>query len=305
MIYTVTLNPALDVSGKVDELIPDEKSYVFEEVITPGGNGINAGIIAQRLGAKVTACGFLGGSNGIEIKRLLKATKLHEKFINIQGKTRMNLTVSNLKTHKQTRLSFPGPKIRAQEMKSLEAQLLKTKKTDLIVIGGSLPPNLKPTALAGLIKKLKTKGQKVLVDIPGKPLKAALKARPDFIKPNLVEFQDLVGEKVSTMGEILPLVRKLNLPLVCVSSVEGGAILVSKEEAWFGKIPPVKIVSTVGAGDSMVGAISYGLTQGCSLEELLRWGLASACATLTETGLTLGSPKNIKKYYPQIIMRKL
>lgn len=308
-IYTLTLNPALDISGTVEELIPNEKSYVENEIHTPGGNGINAAVIAHRLKGRVVATGFLGGSNGEEIASLLTKEGLRHEFLPIKGRTRMNLTVSNLKTHKQTRLSFPGPQIKRVELKELESYLSKLTEQDSILIGGSLPPGVSTQFVSSLVKKLSKRGVKCLVDMPGKSLKEIISSKPYFIKPNLIEFQDLTGKKVETVARILPLVKKLNdeIPLICVSSVEGGAILVNKTKAWFGKLPKVKIRSTVGAGDSMVGAIAAQLARDpdTPLDDLLRYGLAASCATLTEEGMVLGSRKSIEAYRSKILISEI
>lgn len=309
MIHTITLNPALDISGTVDQLVPDEKSYVYDEIQTPGGNGINAAIIAHRLGGPVTATGFLGGSNGDEIKQLLKKENVRHRFVEILGNTRMNLTVTNSRTHRQTRLSFPGPRIQSKELNSLIKIVSAFKKTDLVIIGGSLPPGIKASDVSHLVRLLNTKGIPCMVDMPGKILAQVISSKPLFIKPNLVEFQELVGRKVKSIKSILPLVRKLNnsVPLICVSSVEGGAILVTKDEAWYGRIPKVKVLSSVGAGDSMVGAMAAAIEQNrnMSIKDLLQSGLAASCATLIEEGMVLGSKKAIIKYRPKIYMKEI
>ncbi|MBK7963051.1 MAG: hypothetical protein IPK04_18770 [Bdellovibrionales bacterium] len=143
-----------------------------------------------------------------------------------------------------------------------------------------------------------------------------------MIKPNLREFQELVGKNVQSIRTVLPFARRLSksISLVCVSSVEGGALLVTKNKAWFGRIPKVKVRSTVGAGDSMVGAMAAALesykiqkTNKESIDtfleengsELLRWGLAAACATLVEQGMILGDKKSILKYRPMIEIREI
>lgn len=309
MIYTITLNPALDISGTIYQLIPDEKSYVTNETHSPGGNGINAAIIAHRLGAKVVATGLLGGTNGEDIESLLDKEKLKHNFVHISGSTRMNLTVSNVKTHRQTRLSFPGPKITRNEFKQLVLYLERVKEEDMVIIGGSLPQQVASRSVAQLIRSLKKKNVICLVDVPGKVLAEVISSRPYFIKPNLTEFQQLIGKKVRTINSILPIVRQLNekVPLICVSSVEGGAILVNKSDAWFGKIPKVKIRSTVGAGDSMVGAIAHELSKNpfTTLDKLLREGLAASCATLSEEGMVLGSRKSIQHLRKHIHIRQL
>src|SRR4051794_38506179 len=115
----MTPNPALDLGGTVENLIPNEKAYVHDETRFPGGNAINAARIIKKFGQPVVAGGFLGGAIGQELEALLKREGVSCQFVPIQGCTRVGVTVSNSKTHLQTRLSFPGPKIRPQEAKSL------------------------------------------------------------------------------------------------------------------------------------------------------------------------------------------
>lgn len=309
MIYTVTFNPALDVSGVVDNLIPDEKNYVKDEMHMPGGNGLNAGIIAHRLKREVILTGLIGGSNGEEVKRLLDKDKIPHSFVEITGMTRMNLTIANKTDHRQTRLSFPGPLVIASEARNLAALLHKVSPKDIILLGGSLPLGLNTNYVVKLIKSFRSDGIRCLVDMPGNLLKDIITAKPSFIKPNLSEFQILVGKKVNSLNGVVQSARRLldDVPIICVSSVEGGAILMNKREVWFGKIPSVKIRSTVGAGDSMVGAMIslWDRNPSASIEELLRLGLSASCATLTEPGLTLGSRKSILKYQSQIMLKKL
>lgn len=308
MIVTVTFNPALDVSGDVEEIVPDEKTYVHGEKHAPGGNGINAGVIASRLGAPVILTGFLGGTNGAAIRDLLRAEALRLDFVPIKASTRMNVTVSNRKTHRQTRLSFPGPAIRPAEKVQL-ARKLRRSSPSLVVFGGSLPKAYPLSDVAHLLRALRTRKIPFVVDMPGKSLKQLLKLKPLLIKPNLTEFQELTGTTAKSIPEVLKTARKLlkHADHICVSSVDGGALLVTKTEAWWGKIPRVKIRSTVGAGDSMVGAMASLLARDPQTppEVLLRVGLAASCATLTERGVLLGKRAAIEKYKSRITLRAL
>jgi 1-phosphofructokinase family hexose kinase len=309
MIYTITFNPALDLSGFVEYLSPNEKNYVHDEIYSPGGNGINSGLIAQRLNSKVLLTGFLGGANGEEIKSKLNALHVKHDFIKISGSTRMNITISNNKTHQQTRLSFPGPKIKNVEKNHLFLMLKKLSSHDLVILGGSLPPGISVSFVLRLIKFIKSRNAFCMVDMPGKVIKDLIKARPDFIKPNLTEFQEIIGKKVTSIRSSIIQVKKLlnDVPMICLSSVEGGALFLTTKEIWYGKLPPVKIRSTVGAGDSMVGAMANRIESGRSFtcEELLRIGLSASCATLTEKGATLGTKKSILNYYPKILIKKI
>jgi 1-phosphofructokinase family hexose kinase len=320
MIYTITPNPALDLSGVVDELVPNEKAYVHQEVWSPGGNAINAARIIQALKAPVTASGFLGGGIGAEVENLLNQEKVKNQFIKIKGMTRVNVTVSSLEDHLQTRLSFAGPTILKSEKNQLNDWISRIRPPALLVIGGKLPQGMSPSDICRWIQVAKKQGIETMVDMPGAILKGIYKARPLFIKPNLVEFQEFLGKKMSSIPEVLKEVKKLNreIPLICISSVKGGALLVSSTGAWFGEIPKVKVRTTVGAGDSMVGAMAayfwkswvsknkrWNNVSDDFLAQLLGWGLAAACATLTLPGLSLGEGRQIRSYFPKIRVRRI
>ncbi len=309
MIYTITFNPALDITGVVDNLIPNEKSYVTNVIHTPGGNGINAGIVAARLGTEVKLSGFLGGDNGDQLMGLLEAQKLNHHFISISSNTRMNVTVSNRTTHKQTRLSFPGPRVTTSEWKKLVSFVEGMKSTeDIVILGGSLPAGVPASRVSSLVRSFRTRGIKCFVDMPANSLGTVLKAKPYFIKPNLQEFQELTQTKVTNIHGVLRTASKLRdiVPLICVSSVEGGALLMGHGEVWFGKTPKLSIKSTVGAGDSMVGAMASLLARNSQapLDELLRIGLAASAASLSEPGLNLGSKRLIMSFLPKIKLKK-
>lgn len=307
-ILSITPNPALDLGGVVDNIVPNEKCYVHDETRSPGGNGINAARILTRLGATVVATGFAGGSTGKEIKSLLDNEDVKTAFLPVAGHSRICVTVSNRKDHQQTRLTFPGPKISRSEGRQLFDFINHDKNISLLIFGGSLPEGFDTSEILRLMKLAHKRKIASVVDCPGRFLPELIKGRPLLIKPNLIEFQELVGKKVKTISAVKKQARNLlnQVPYICISSVEGGALLVTKEGAWFGRIPKVKIKSTVGAGDSMVGAMVAQIVQAkASPDNLLRWGLAAAAATLAQTGTTLGSAKDIQKLYQQTVVKKV
>lgn len=313
-ILTLTPNPSLDISGTVDQLTLNEKSYVYDERRQPGGNGINAAVVAKNLGANVVVTGFLGGDTGREISDLLKKIKLPQDFVVIKNRTRSNVTVSQAQTHLQTRLSFSGPKIAKSEVAVL-IKKIKEKQISHLVIGGSLPPGMSSNDLGRIVMLGHKMDVPVIVDVPGDILVKVVSAMPFFIKPNLLEFQALIGKKITSRDEIITEALKVNrsVPVVCISSVEGGALLVTKDKIVFGKIEEVKVRSTVGAGDSMVGAITYFMHKqknGCEsreldLEEMMRWGLAASAATLSNTGLQIGNKKDTHHYLNKIHIERI
>lgn len=307
-ILTITPNPALDLGGIVDNLKPNEKSYVHDETRSPGGNAINVARILTRLKKPVIATGFLGGSTGEEIKSLLDEEGVKNKFIKIKGHSRICVTVSNKADHHQTRLNFPGPYITYQEKEKIFSLLESQKKISLLVIGGTLPDGLRPADVLRLMRLARKQNIECVVDCPANIMRVLISGKPMLIKPNLTEFQEMTGSSAKSISGVQKVARKLlnKVPYICISSVEGGALLVTRQNSYFGRIPKVNIKSTVGAGDSMVGAIIAQLyKKNTSGEDILRWGLAAAAATLSHPGTAFGSSYEIHRLYNKTMIRQI
>ena len=309
------------MGGIVDHLTPNEKNYVHHETRFPGGNGINAARIIHRLEVPVMTTGFLGGGVGSEIEFFLDKENLKHDFVKIQNPTRISVTISNLETHLQTRLSFSGPEITPENWEALKVHIENFPTNGLAIIGGSLPPGVDGKLFKTLLDHLTSQGISCIVDVPGAILKDSLDANPLLVKPNLLEFQELIGKNVLSIQDVVIESQSLvsKAPLLCISSVENGALLVTKVGVWFGRIPEVEVQTTVGAGDSLVGAMAaklfewrksapeksfttLGLERG---EDLLQWGLAASCATLIVKGTQLGEAKDINRFYPKIEISRI
>lgn len=319
MIYAITPNPALDLSGVVDELVPNEKMYVYDETRFPGGNAINAARVITALGAKVVATGFLGGGTGDELRDLLRAEGVSTRFLEIEGHTRTSITIFNKASGLLTRLSFPGPTIKAEDATALVSLLAKADRRDLFVIGGSLPPGFGTSRLVSLLRFARSRSIPCVVDVPGKHLGAVVSEGALLIKPNLHELQDLAERKITSRSSVLRFAKSHTnkVPFICVSSVDGGALLITSSGAWFGKGPRIKVRSDVGAGDSMVGAMAAQFSKAKAFDArrlagnapfcaaLLRQGLAAAMAKLAMPGTQLGTGKQIQGFFPKIRIQRV
>ena len=306
IIYTLTPNPALDLGGIVDKIVPNEKNYIRAETRFAGGNAINVARLLTKLSIPVRAMGYLGGSVGTEIQGLLDDEHVVHDFVKIQGHTRISITVSSLNTHTQTRLSFPGPHIKQKEIELLLKKIHAIPRRSWLVIGGSFPPGFLPSHVNKIIRIAKSRQILIVLDVPGALLTKINLKGLTLIKPNLVEFQELIGKKVTSIAAVSKTARKLtsDVQFVCVSSVKGGALLVSCDSVWFGTPPRIKVRSTVGAGDSMVAGMVAELCQfkpsadtksiAQLSPQLLQRGLAAAAATLSTPGTQLGSIRDIK-----------
>lgn len=322
-IYTLTLNPALDLSGHVDHLVPNEKNYVHEARLDPGGNGINSGRIARRLGADPVLLGFAGGPSGVQLKNLLDRERLKHRFISIRESTRTNVTVTREDNGQQTRLTFPGPRVRSAEVRALYEQLRHLPRPGVVLLGGSAPQGAPVRFYSQLIRILHTRGLGVGVDVPATLLKSILASRTQkllLLKPNQTELEQLLNQSLRSYRSVAHEAVRLNrqASVVCVSLGERGAIGAFNGQAWHFSSPEVKVRGTVGAGDSLVGAMTahlarLGLADPTQLDcapphevvQAIRWGIAAGAATAATEGTSLGSAPLIRKLCDRVTVREL
>jgi 1-phosphofructokinase family hexose kinase len=312
-VYFICANPALDLSGHASQIIPNEKNYVYDTRIDPGGNAINAARIASRLGVRPLLFGFAGGASGQQLKDLLDREKINHRLTRTRGATRTNVTVTNDSTHQQTRFTFPGPQIRGTEIDTFLKSLGKVRSPGLVVLGGSSPPGCPRAFYPSLVHRLQKLGTEIIVDAPVLDLREILthlKQPLLLIKPNLTELEHLAKKSLTSQQAILKEARKLSVKakIVCVSLGENGALVVFEKKTYFFQSPKVKVRGTVGAGDSMVGAIASQLGQTEDRSEntiinALLYGVAAGAATATTEGTSLGKTNLIRKLLGKVQVR--
>ena len=310
-IYTLTANPALDLSGHVKRLVANEKNYVFAQRRDPGGNGINAARVAHRLGAKVVALGFAGGSTGDEIEVMLKKEGVRTDFTRIAAQTRTNITVTNEFDHQQTRLTFPGPQVTPKEVRKLFETIKQLKGPGIFILGGSIPAGCREDFPMRVARIASERGLGVIADVPSKFLRQLLKssdARFLLLKPNKTELEEALGRSLRSDQAIADAAMRIaarRSKLVCVSLAERGAILATESKAWFGVAPKVRAKGSVGAGDSMVGAMAARLLSSQVVEDVFRWGLAAGAATAEVSGTTLARAVEVRRLVGRVKIREL
>ena len=153
--------------------------------------------------------------------------------------------------------------------------------SDVITISGSIPKGVPIDIYSTLIKMIKEKGKKVILDTSNQPLKEGIKALPTMIKPNSEEIEMLLGLSISNKIELLESavnLHKKGIELVVVSLGKDGALLVCDEGIYHGKPPKLEVVNTVGCGDSMVAAFAVGLSRGYSYKECLKYAISISAA---------------------------
>lgn len=301
-ILTITFNPTVDKSSTVASIKPEKKLRCTDPVYEPGGGGINVSRGLKRLGADSIALFPCGGRTGELLKELLEKEKLEILPVAVSAETRENFIVVDKSSNEQYRFGMPGDEITDEETQMLDDAIMGISPfPEIAVISGSLPEGISTEYLISLIKTLKAKNVKVILDTSGDALTEALKEGVYMVKPNLGELSKFVGKEEldneSADEAAKELIDAGKAEVVAVSMGPQGAYLVSKDETVHMPAPSVKKLSTVGAGDSMVAGIVSVLAKGGSLSEMARMGVACGTAATMSKGTGLFTKENAEKLY--------
>jgi 1-phosphofructokinase family hexose kinase len=274
----LALNPSIDAEWRVDDVLWEEKNNVRSERRWAGGKGINVARWLKHLGGKPQLMLPLGGNTGDELAGYLRAERLAAKIVRLRQPTRVNIIVTT-KAGRQIRFNPLGPIISALEW----GRIFKTVKRELpranlLVLSGSLPRSLPDNVYAVLIRLAHRFGVKTLLDCDGRPLAAALQARPFLVKPNEHELAQWWGRSLRTESDILTAAGALSRKTrgwVLVSRGGQRSLLVNVAEDFqhFAMPRRVKPRNTVGAGDALLAGVARAIQAGAGPEEWLNCGL--------------------------------
>ncbi len=286
MIVSVTLNPCVDRVVFVPGLRVGDTNRVERVETDAGGKGVNLSRVVAELGGRTIATGFLGGGTGAQIRHVLHSQGVHNSFVEAAGATRVNTSIES-GDGPPTTLNEAGPTISEEEWHRLLAHCENLfHRADWVALGGSLPPGVPPDAFRTLGELARREGCRVLLDADGEAMRLGVQMRPDLIKPNLREAERLLGTALPDRSAAVSAARDLRSMAenVIVSMGKDGAALATADGAWLGRSPQVESRSTIGSGDSMLGALLWALGEGSDWPEALRWGLAAGAATATTDG---------------------
>jgi 1-phosphofructokinase len=292
MIVTVTLNPALDKTALVDVMKTNALNRLRDVRLDAGGKGINVSAMIRSLGGESVSIGFAGGGAGESLLSLIAQKGIEADFVRIAGVTRTNLKVVD-NDGGLTELNEPGPVIQPAEWREMEQKLSGYGKPgNTVALSGSIPPGLGKDSYRKLSAMLRHSGAALFLDADGEALKCALESAPDevpdYIKPNryeLLQYFGMADDERITETELITLCCSLldkGIKLAALSMGKAGAIFVNKNGVWRSQAIPVAVRSTVGAGDSMTGALVYGIEQRLPDEQCFALAMAASagsCAT--------------------------
>lgn len=303
MIFTLTMNPCLDRYIYVDELVLDDTIRAKKVVDYPGGKGIDVSRVIRELGGVSIAVAIVGGDTGLKLEEMLNREGVIFTPVRVPQETRLNVIIETKAG--QYRMSMPGEKISAKKLHGVfEVLSALVRPGDVVIVSGSLPRGVVADFYTGIVFSLKQWGATVYFDADGDKLKAGLVGQPDYIKPNLHEFQRLVGAQLSSEGEIVSKAREIiehfELKGILLTMGGRGAYLVTQERVLYTKTVEVKVKSAVGAGDSFLAGFVLKKTEGASDEEALRWANAAGTAAVMTPGTRLCRKADVDRLLERI-----
>ena len=279
MIVTVTPNPAIDRIVVVRGFRGAAINRATVERIDIGGKGINVARNRARLGCEVVATGFLGTDAVRAVVPTLAAGGIHTDFVGVPGDIRVNLKILDPARAEETEINEAGPFVSDGMLDDLLEKLHRlARRCSVMVFSGSLPPGAPDDFYARCIRIAATAGVKTVLDTAGAPLRHGINAAPDLVKPNQAETEELLGGSAIDPVLAARRLRECGAQTVVVSLGAAGAVSASASGIWRTAPPELAVRNTVGAGDAMVAALAFALSQSLPAPDALRAATALSAA---------------------------
>ena len=293
MVYTVTLNPALDYEVCVDGFRAGSLNRTKRENLHFGGKGVNVSTVLHRLGVGTVALGFVAGFTGQALEDGLGAAGIQTDFIHLEeGLTRVNVKIRSGGAGEETEINSQGPSIPAPALEALLRKLDRLTAEDVLVLAGSLPAGLPADVYQRILARVEGRGVLTVVDASKGLLRSALPYHPFLIKPNGAELGELFGKDALAGEEAAACARDLQRQgarNVLVSMAGDGSFLLDETGVcrYLG-VPSGIVRHSVGAGDSMVAGFLAGWLESRDYAAAHRMGAAAGSATAFSDGLASG-----------------
>jgi 1-phosphofructokinase len=308
-IITVTLNPSIDKTIFVEKLNPYELNRSISTRLDPGGKGINVARALKNFGVDVLATGLIAGENGKKLLNDLIQAGIAVDFYNINGETRTNIKILDQSNQEITEINEQGFFVSEKDLnhfrKKYKALL---RKTDIVVLSGSLPPGVPSDFYLECIQIAKQNGKKVILDADGDAFVQGVQASPFAIKPNLHELELIMGRQISNISEIAEAVRfflNKGVEIVIVSMGSDGAVIGKEQEIYKADAWDIAVQGATGSGDSMVAALAFSLLKNNSLVDIAKLTTAAGTITASKAGTQVCTLDEVEKSLNYVQLRKI
>jgi 1-phosphofructokinase family hexose kinase len=281
MIYTLSINPAVDMTIITDVIKKDRINKTKLESVSAGGKGFNTSRALNCLDIPNTTIAFCGGVFSRNVKDMLNGENISSKLIPIDDSIRVNIKVVENVSEKVVEFNERGPFISSAELENLMSVLGRTGRAgDHYVVSGSLPRDMDPQIYKTVISILKKKKIKAMLDTSGEALYRGIKALPDIIKVNREEMAGLCSMHDADQEGLARTLIEKGVVMIMVTDGPRDTFYYDSSGKYRIKSPDIKGPYKTGAGDSVNAGIIYSLEKGLSLEEMLRFAVACGNANI-------------------------
>lgn len=303
MIYTVTLNPAIDRELLVPQIEFDVVLRASAWQVDFGGKGFNVSRLLSGFDTPSIALGFVGGDSGRIMENGLNSLGIQTDFVWVKGETRTNVSIRSEAESHYIKANEPGPTITQKNVQNL---LEKTESLaapgDWWVLAGSLPPGCPQDIYKRVITIVQSQGSKAILDTSGESLELGVEAAPFLCKPNLEEAETLTGRREKSALAMASMVRELGPENVVISMGSDGAVCSGKAGSFEVPSPRIEEKNPVGSGDSMVGGMVWALSQGLDFQDVIRWGVACGAGTASLEGTSVATMQIAQTLLDKIVV---
>jgi 1-phosphofructokinase family hexose kinase len=293
MLYTITLNPALDRELTVPNLGLNQVLRAQRTLTDYGGKGFNISRALLAMGVDSIALGFVGGTVGRQLKAGLTDLGIRTDLIQITGETRTNLTIVAEDHKHYLKVNEPGPMVTECEAEALLNKITElVKPGDLWILAGSTPPGIQPAYVANIINLVQASEARAVLDMQGASLLMGCKTGVFLIKPNFIEAGELTGMQIETIDDAVKAITSIHVlgaRQVVISIGKTGAVYSNGNQIWWAIPPQIEQRNPIGAGDAMLAGVVWALQKKAFGEDILRWGVACGAAAASLDGTAVGS----------------
>jgi 1-phosphofructokinase family hexose kinase len=305
-IYTLTLNPTLDIHMQFDKPTLGTLNRARAVRYAPSGKGYNVSCALYEQGLTSIAIMPLGGPIGYLMEHMLSQASIPTHIIKVQGETRANTKVIDPQGI-LTEWNGVGAKLSEAELEACLEPIRQLTDSDTLILSGSLSPGVSSSIYAQMITIAKSNHAQVILDASGEALELGLAAKPSMLKPNLLEARELLKTPIATYGEALQAAKTIHsqgIPIVILSLEDKGALFLRDSEVCLAIPPKITAITPSGAGDSMLAGTLYGLSQDWPWYKIAQHATATAAARVGSSSITFPNLAHINEQFDKVTLVK-
>lgn len=306
-VLTLTLNPAIDQTVRVDGFRAGTVNRGQSMQFDAGGKGVNVASFLADAGVATGVTGFLGEDNVALFEQFFASKGIADRFVRLPGSTRIGVKIVDEAGQHTTDINMPGLAPTPAHLDALCADLVAAASTCAwVVLAGNVPPGIPHDIYASLIPRLRAVGCQVALDTSGPALEAGLRAGPTLAKPNNDELAQMLGRPLETLADLEQAGQTLlggGIETLAISMGAQGALVLEAGETWHAAPPRVQVRSTVGAGDAMVAGLIAGALRGLALAERARLATAFSVGAITRLGAHLPPADEFDQYLAGVVVQ--